>query len=294
MGYVGRFAPSPTGPLHLGSLVAALGSYLDARQQRGRWLLRIEDLDSARLRPGCAAQIQRTLADLGLFWDGPVEYQSRRRELYHEAIHALGRRDLTYACDCTRRSLAEREESAYPGTCRDRGVVSALTALRFRVDDAEIVSFTDRFQGPSSFAMRALGDVVIRRRDRVVAYQLAVVVDDAEQGVTDVVRGADLLPSTPWQLLLQRALGLRAPRYGHLPLVVEPDGAKLAKSRRSVPVDARRASRQLIEALQLLRQAPPPDLADEEPQEVLAWALEHWNPTNLERVQKATAPLPAP
>jgi glutamyl-Q tRNA(Asp) synthetase len=294
MGYVGRFAPSPTGPLHLGSLVAALGSYLDARQRRGRWLLRIEDLDRARERAGCAAQIQRTLADLGLFWDGPVEYQSRRHELYDEAIDTLGRRGLTYACDCTRRSLAERADRAYPGTCRDRGVASARAALRFRVDDAEIVRFTDRFQGPSSFAMCALGDVVIRRRDRVVAYQLAVVVDDAAQGVTDVVRGADLLPSTPWQLLLQRALGVPAPHYGHLPLVVEPDGAKLAKSRRSVPVDARRASRPLIEALQLLRQAPPPDLADEEPQEVLAWALEHWNPANLARVQKATASFSAP
>jgi glutamyl-Q tRNA(Asp) synthetase len=275
-------------------LVAALGSYLDARQQRGRWLVRIEDLDSARVRPGCDAQIQRTLADLGLFWDGSVEYQSRRRELYDEAIRALGRRGLTYPCDCTRRSRAESEESAYAGTCRDRGVASAQSALRFRVDDAEIVSFTDRFQGPCSFAMGALGDVVIRRRDRIVAYQLAVVVDDAEQGVTDVVRGADLLPSTPWQLLLQRALGLPAPHYGHLPLVVEPDGAKLAKSRRSVPIDARHASRQLIEALRLLRHAPPADLADEEPQEILAWALEHWNPTNLERVQKATAPSPAP
>jgi glutamyl-Q tRNA(Asp) synthetase len=294
MGYVGRFAPSPTGPLHLGSLVAALGSYLDARRQRGRWLLRIEDLDSARVRPGCAAQIQRTLADLGLFWDGPVEYQSRRRELYDEAIDSLGRRGLTYACDCTRRSLAEREDDAYPGTCRDRGVAPARAALRFRVDDAEIIRFTDRFQGPSSFAMRALGDVVIRRRDRIVAYQLAVVVDDAAQDVTDVVRGADLWPSTPWQLLLQRALGFSVPRYGHLPLVVEPDGAKLAKSRRSVPLDARRASRQLIEALELLRQGPPPELADEKPQKLLAWALEHWNPANLERVQKATAPLPAP
>jgi glutamyl-Q tRNA(Asp) synthetase len=294
MGYVGRFAPSPTGPLHLGSLVAALGSYLDARQHRGRWLLRIEDLDAARVRPGCADQIQRTLEDLGLVWDGPVEYQSRRLALYDEAIHALGRRALTYACHCTRRTLAESEDSAYPGTCRDRPAAPGPAALRFRVDETETVSFTDRFQGPSSFAMGALGDVVVRRRDDVVAYQLAVVVDDAHQGVTDVVRGADLLPSTPWQLLLQRALALPTPRYGHLPIVVEPDGAKLAKSRRSMPVDVRRASRQLIEALQLLRHAPPPDLLAEKPDAVMAWALKHWNPANLERVQKATAPAHAP
>jgi glutamyl-Q tRNA(Asp) synthetase len=290
MGYVGRFAPSPTGPLHLGSLVAALGSYLDARQRGGRWLLRIEDLDRARVRAGCADEIQRTLERLGLAWDGPVEYQSRRGALYEEAIHALGARALTYACQCTRRTLAAGEDGAYPGTCRNRAPAQGPAALRFRVDEAETVSFIDRFQGPAEFAMRALGDVIIRRRDGIIAYQLAVVVDDAEQGVTDVVRGADLLPSTPWQLLLQRALALPTPSYGHLPLVVEPDGAKLAKSRRSLPVDARQASRQLIEALQLLRHPPPAQLAAAEPAAILAWALNHWNPANLERVQKATAP----
>jgi len=247
MGYVGRFAPSPTGPLHLGSLVAALGSYLDARHHNGRWLLRIEDLDGARVEAGRAGQIQRTLEDLGLLWDGAVEYQSAGR-----------------------------------------------AALRFRVDETQRVDFSDRFQGASSFALAALGDVVIRRRDDVVAYQLAVVVDDAEQGVTDVVRGADLLPSTGWQILLQRALELPTPRYGHLPIVVEPDGSKLAKSRRSLPIDPRRASGALIEALKLLRQAPPPSLAAEKPADVVAWALKHWNPANLERVQKALAPLPAP
>ena len=235
MGYVGRFAPSPTGPLHLGSLVAALGSYLDARQHGGRWLLRIEDLDAARVHPGCADEIQRTLEHLGLHWDGPVEYQSHRGALYEEAIQALGERALTYACHCTRRTLAAGEDGAYPGTCRDRPQAQGPAALRFRVDDAASVSFIDRFQGPAQFAMRALGDVIIRRRDGIIAYQLAVVVDDAQQGVTDVVRGADLLPSTPWQLLLQRALALPTPSYGHLPVVVEPDGAKLAKSRRSLP-----------------------------------------------------------
>ena len=294
MSYVGRFAPSPTGPLHLGSLVAALGSYLDARQRGGRWLLRIEDLDSARVRPGCADEIQRTLEDLGLGWDGPVVYQSRRGAFYEEAIHALGMRARTYACHCTRRTLATGDEGAYPGTCRDLPPAPGPAALRFRVDDAETVSFIDRFQGPAEFAMRALGDVIIRRRDGIVAYQLAVVVDDAQQGVTDVVRGADLLPSTPWQLLLQRALDLPAPSYGHLPIVVEPDGAKLAKSRRSMPVDARRASRELTEALQLLRHPPPPELAGAEPPAILGWALNHWNPANLERVQKATAPARAP
>ncbi|HSY08934.1 MAG TPA: tRNA glutamyl-Q(34) synthetase GluQRS [Steroidobacteraceae bacterium] len=294
MGYVGRFAPSPSGPLHLGSLVAALGSYLDARAHRGRWLLRIEDLDRARLQPGCAAQIERTLEDLGLTWDGCVEYQSRRAGLYEEALQLLRERARTYGCDCPRSALAETEDRAYPGTCRTRAAVASPAALRFRVNEAETVSFTDRFQGACSFAMRTLGDVVVRRRDGVVAYQLAVVVDDAQQGVTDVVRGADLLPSTPWQILLQRALDLPAPRYAHLPLVVEPSGAKLAKSRRSLPVDAGRASCRLIEALQLLRHAPPAELAYEKPEAVLAWALKHWNPANLERVQKTTAPVLPP
>jgi glutamyl-Q tRNA(Asp) synthetase len=294
MGYVGRFAPSPTGPLHLGSLVAALGSFLDARHERGRWLLRIEDLDTARVRPGCADEIKRTLENLGLHWDGPVEYQSRRRELYAQALQALQRQALLYACHCTRRELADSEAPGYPGTCRNRRVTPGPAALRFRVDEGETVDFIDRFQGPSSFAMGALGDVIIRRRDEVIAYQLAVVVDDAHQGVTDVVRGADLLPSTPWQLLLQRALGLPTPRYGHLPLIVEPDGAKLAKSRRSMPVDPRRATTQLIEALKLLRQAPPADLRGETPDAVLSWAVNHWNTSNLERVQKATAPALSP
>jgi glutamyl-Q tRNA(Asp) synthetase len=294
MSYVGRFAPSPTGPLHLGSLVAALGSFLDARHHRGHWLLRIEDLDTARVRPGCADQIMRTLEGLGLAWDGAVEYQSRRQALDEEALHALGSQGLTFDCHCTRRNLAESEDSGYPATCRNQPIKPGSAALRFRIDETLSVSFTDRFQGVSSFPMRTLGDVVVRRRDSVVAYQLAVVVDDAQQQITDVVRGADLLSSTPWQLLLQRALGLPSPRYAHLPLIVEPSGAKLAKSRRSLAIDTGRASRGLIEALELLRQAPPAGLVDESPQTVLSWALKHWNPANLERVQKATAPLLTP
>jgi glutamyl-Q tRNA(Asp) synthetase len=294
MGYVGRFAPSPTGPLHLGSVVAALGSYLDAHHEGGRWLLRIEDLDTARVRPGCADEIQRTLENLGLNWDGAVEYQSRRGALYEEAVTALDRRALIYACHCTRRELSASDEQGYPGTCRDRPTIPGPAALRFRVNEHETVHFVDRFQGASSFAMGALGDVIIRRRDEVIAYQLAVVVDDAHQGVTDVVRGADLLPSTPWQILLQRTLGVATPRYGHLPIIVEPDGEKLAKSRRSTPIDPRRATDELIQALTLLRHAPPAHLWGEKPDTVLTWAINHWNTSNLERVQKATAPADAP
>jgi len=294
MGYVGRFAPSPTGPLHLGSLLAALGSFLDARQHRGRWLLRIEDLDTARVRAGCADDIKRTLEALGLCWDGEVEYQSRRLPLYENALRTLQRRGLAFDCYCTRRDRADSDVHACSGTCRDQRANSDPPAVRFRACDTDNVSFTDRFQGPCSFDMRKLGDVVIRRRDQIIAYQLAVVVDDAEQAVTDVVRGADLLPSTAWQLLLQRSLGARAPRYAHLPVVVEADGAKLAKSRRSLPVDPRVGGRPLVEALHLLRQTPPQELAGAPAEVVLSWALRHWNPASLERVQKATAPLMTP
>jgi glutamyl-Q tRNA(Asp) synthetase len=294
MGYVGRFAPSPTGPLHLGSLVAALGSFLDARRHRGRWLLRIEDLDTARVRPGCADEIKRTLETLGLAWDGPIEYQSRRLPLYEDALRDLARRGLTFDCYCTRRSRTDGENSRCAGTCRDQPPGSGAAAVRFRVCETESVSFADRFQGSCSFNMRELGDVVIRRRDQVVAYQLAVVVDDAEQAVTDIVRGADLLPSTAWQLLLQRALDLPAPRYAHLPVVVEPDGAKLAKSRRSIPVDPLAGGRPLVEALNLLCQMPPSELLGEPPHTVLSWAIQHWDPATLERVQKATVAIMTP
>jgi glutamyl-Q tRNA(Asp) synthetase len=246
------------------------------------------------VRPGCADEIQRTLGQLGLHWDGEVEYQSRRRSLFEEAIAELTRQRLTYACQCTRRMLGEFEESAYPGTCRNRAVGNGATAVRFRVNETDTMRFTDRFQGPCEFAMRLLGDVVIRRRDGVFAYQLAVVVDDAAQGITDVVRGADLLESTAWQIPLQRALGLPTPRYAHLPLVVEPGGEKLSKTRRSVSVQPGRASRELVGALNLLRQAPPEALLQETPQTILGWALGHWKPVNLERVQKVAAPVKLP
>lgn len=206
--YVGRFAPSPTGSLHLGSLLAAVGSFVDARHHGGRWLVRMEDLDTARVIPGCADEMLRTLEAFGLTWDGTVEYQSRRKPHYLQALSELTARNLTFRCSCTR---AERSpQGGYPGTCRAGPRRAGPTATRFRVEDQR-VGFEDRIQGECSFDLRQLGDVVVRRRDGVFAYQLAVVVDDALQGVTDVVRGADLLDNTPWQLALQRALGLPTP-----------------------------------------------------------------------------------
>jgi len=282
--YVGRFAPSPTGALHIGSLVAALGSFVDARARGGRWLVRIEDLDCARNVPGTATQMLRTLEAFGLVWDGAVEYQSERITHYREALGALTARGLTFECSCTRR---ERQgQGGYPGTCRDGPPRPGPTATRFRVGDGTL-SFEDRVQGRCTFGMRERGDVVIRRRDGVFAYQLAVSVDDALQGITDVVRGADLLDSTPWQLCLQHALGFTQPQYLHLPLILEPDGRKLAKSRRCIPLDPAQAGGELYRALKLLRQDPPAELELESaPSVVVEWACRHWRPERLQALRE--------
>jgi len=277
--YIGRFAPSPTGALHLGSLLAAVGSFVDARCRGGRWLVRIEDLDSARVVPGCADRMLRTLEAFGLGWDGAIEYQSHRSAHYAHALETLRGRGMTFECSCSRREL-ESSRGGYPGTCRAGPRRSGPTATRLRVEDVE-VSFVDRLQGICRFALGERGDVIIRRRDGAFAYQLAVVVDDALQGVTDIVRGADLLDSTPWQIALQRELGLSTPSYMHLPLVVEPDGEKLAKSRRSLSLDAHQAGRQLHTVLGLLRQDPPAELELESAESVLAWACAHWQPERL-------------
>jgi glutamyl-Q tRNA(Asp) synthetase len=236
--------------------------------------VRIEDLDREREIPGCADQMLRTLEAHGLAWDGAVEYQSRRRAGYAEALGELARHGLLYECSCTRRELSG--EPGYPGTCRNGPRHSGPTATRFRVDEG-LIEFQDRAQGACSFSLRERGDVVVRRRDGTFAYQLAVVVDDAHQGVTDVVRGADLLDNTPWQIALQRALRLPTPRYTHLPLVVEQEQGKLSKSRRSLALDPGNAGAQLYQALTLLQQMPPPTLKLEPPPTTLAWARSHWS-----------------
>jgi len=284
--YVGRFAPSPTGSLHLGSLVAALGSYAEARSRGGRWLVRMEDLDRAREVKGSAAAILRTLELCALSWDGAIEYQSARTAHYRQALEMLRAVGATFECSCSRR---ERDrEGGYPGTCRARPTRSGPTATRFRVDDT-VLSIEDRLQGTCEFRLRECGDVIIRRRDGAFAYQLAVVVDDALQNITDVVRGADLLESTPWQIALQQALQLPTPRYLHLPLVLEPGGQKLAKSRRSVAIDPRIVGRQLWQALALLRQDPPVELESESARTIVSWACQNWRPDRLRGVREVRA-----
>lgn len=280
--------------MHLGSLLAAIGSFLDARSRGGRWLVRMEDLDRARVVPGSAEEILRTLEGFGLLWDGEVEYQSRRRHLYADALAALRAAGRTFECSCSRRELVA-EDSGYPGTCREGPRRPGDTATRFRVDETETLAFEDRLQGPITLAMGKLGDVVVRRRDGVFAYQLAVVVDDALQGVTDVVRGADLLESTGWQIALQRVLRLPTPRYAHLPLLLERSRGKLAKSRRSAALDARRAAAEVLNVLQLLGLSPPPDLAAAAPTILLEWATGRWReqpPPQLREIILPQTPLP--
>jgi glutamyl-Q tRNA(Asp) synthetase len=277
--YVGRFAPSPTGPLHLGSLFAAVGSWLDARAAGGRWLLRIEDLDPPREVPGAADEIVRSLEVHGLTWDGPVLHQSTRLDAYGEALAQLERDGRLFRCRCTRRRVRALG-GVYDGRCRSRGMAptDAPHAVRLRVPE-ETIGFRDRLQGPFAQDLaREVGDFVLVRRDGLVAYQLAVVVDDGAQGVTDVVRGADLLDSTPRQLLLQRLLGLPEPRYLHLPLLLGPDGAKLSKQTGAPGLDPRRARENLARVLAWLGLEGAPG---EPPEAQLAAATRAWEPARL-------------
>jgi len=280
--YIGRYAPSPTGPLHFGSLVAGVGSYLDAKSQGGRWLLRMEDLDPAREVPGAADGILRCLESFGLSWDGEVLYQSRRRNAYEAAVAELLRTGDAFPCACTRSEIADSglhglEGPIYPGTCRE-GLPPGRQgrAVRLRVPD-QVIGFEDEAQGELDQNLaRDIGDFIVRRADGCHAYQLAVVVDDAYQGVTEVVRGADLLLSTPRQLLLQQRLGLTRPQYLHLPVAVNAAGEKLSKQTYARPLDGQAAGPVLWQALDFLRQEPPEALKTASIDEILSWGESHW------------------
>lgn len=294
--YVGRFAPSPTGPLHFGSLVAAVGSFLDARHHQGQWLLRIEDVDSPRSVAGAAQQILRSLERFGLLWDGPPVWQQQRLEAYAEALQRLRSAGAAYGCACTRREMADSALArdggrVYPGTCRNGPPPGrAIRAWRLRVPSG-LIAFDDAVQGRVvEDVAQEVGDFVLLRADGQYAYQLAVVVDDAAAGVTRVVRGADLLDSTARQIVLQRALGLPRPDYAHLPVVVDGAGEKLSKQTLARAVDEVDPGSALVAALDFLGQAPPRGLARASPAEILAWGREHWS---LERVpRRRTAPGP--
>lgn len=288
--YRGRFAPSPTGPLHFGSLVAAVGSYLDARHAGGEWLVRIEDLDPPREVAGATDAILRALERLGMHWDGEVMYQSRRGQAYRQALDQLESGGLLYPCACTRREIRELAQAGgdtpvYPGTCRN-GLPPGREAhaLRVRVGAATIV-FTDRLLGAFEENLaEQVGDFVLRRTDGLTAYQLAVVVDDAEQGITHVVRGSDLLGSTARQIHLQRQLGYPTPAYLHLPLAVYADGNKLSKQNRAPAIDTRRGPALIREALRFLGQPLPDDTAMDL-DDLWRWAIAHWNPALVPAVR---------
>jgi glutamyl-Q tRNA(Asp) synthetase len=297
--YCGRFAPSPTGPLHFGSLVAALAGYLDARAQGGTWLLRIEDLDTARNRPDAEDSIVRTLEHAALHWDGPITHQSSRIEHYEAPLAQLRRAGLLYPCICSRREIADSlvglspsGEARYSGACRARAWDSQFPrppAWRIRTAPLPI-AFEDRLHGrfETPDLESATGDFILRRADGVIAYQLAVVVDDAAFGITDVVRGADLLGSTFRQIFLQHTLGLPTPSYLHVPTATNARGEKLSKQTLAAPVDGQNPGPALWLALRFLGQQPPAELRLAPPRELLAWAVPHWRAGSIPRLQSAS------
>ena len=284
--HVGRFAPSPTGPLHFGSLVAAVGSFLDARSLGGRWLLRIEDVDAPRTVPGAAEGIVATLERFGFEWDGDIVRQSDRLDAYRKAFERLKAAGHVFPCACTRREIADsalaRDGSRiYPGTCRN-GLPEGRRAHAWRVRAEGRIAFDDRIQGRQEEDLVAeVGDFVVLRGDGQFAYQLAVVVDDAEAGVTDIVRGADLLGSTGRQIHLQHLLGHPSPTYAHLPVVVNAAGEKLSKQTLAQPIDTLVPADAWLAALAFLGQNPPAMLRGAGVVEVRQWALAHWSSASV-------------
>lgn len=288
----GRFAPSPSGPLHEGSLLAALASYLDARARGGEWLVRMEDLDPPREQPGAADLILRQLDTLGLHWDGSVLYQSKRLEAYREALETLEALDMLYYCTCTRQQLRGLQ-GRYPGLCRHRRHSLPGTSVRCRLDESAPLVFNDLFQGQQQQSALDEGDVVLLRKDGLFAYQLAVVVDDAWQGINRVVRGIDLLTSTVRQRALQGLLQYPAPTYGHIPVLVDHLGHKLSKQQGAKPVNTTRPEASLVRALATLRQQPPPDLASAPCDIILDWAVSHWRPSAIAGLSSLGPAVPA-
>lgn len=274
--YIGRFAPSPTGPLHIGSLIAALASYLDAKANRGLWLLRIEDLDPPRTIPGATDQIIACLKKHHLLWDGQVQWQSQRHPIYQQVIEQLLDEKKAFYCSCSRSDI-QSSGGVYNGHCRGQYQPSGQpSAIRLQVNDQAIV-FNDAVQGRFSQQLQQqTGDFVIRRKDGYFAYQLAVVVDDAEQAISHVMRGSDLLDSTPRQIFLQQQCGFTTPQYCHLPVITNAAGQKLSKQTYAAALDHQQAANNLLKALFFLNQTLPPKSMQGSCQSILDWAVEHW------------------
>lgn len=274
--YIGRFAPSPSGPLHFGSLIAALASYLDARTHHGQWLVRMEDLDPAREPPEAAGQILQALEAFGLHWDGEILYQSTRLDAYRDSLQCLHNDGLIYRCDCTRTQIQDLG-GIYDNRCRDRKDAPDAYALRVKVAD-QTVHFHDRIQGNTrQNLLNECGDFVLLRKDGLFAYQLAVVVDDAFQNITDIVRGTDLIDSTPRQIFLQKSLGFSTPRYAHFPVAVNAENQKLSKQHFATPLNYQTPLPELLRALKFLGMPVTPELAQGDIASVMHWAIAHWD-----------------
>ncbi|HOY69744.1 MAG TPA: tRNA glutamyl-Q(34) synthetase GluQRS [Methylotenera sp.] len=304
--YIGRFAPSPTGPLHFGSLIAAVASYCDAKSQSGKWLVRMEDLDKPREIAGAADTILRQLAAFGFEWHDEVVYQSQRTALYENALEKLKQNGHIYPCICSRKEIADAatvsgiEGVIYPKTCYKKWLQTSASEIstaasrmdtgsqRIHVEDTQKISFLDAIQGNVSQHLATdVGDFILKRADGLFAYQLAVVVDDAAQGITHIVRGADLLASTPRQIFLQQLLGFQTPIYAHVPVAVNNAGEKLSKQTLAKPLDANFASLLIAEALQFLGQHPPSTLAQNSLAEIWQWAINNWQIANVPKVKMA-------
>lgn len=294
--YRGRFAPSPTGPLHFGSLVAAVGSHLDARAHKGAWLLRMDDLDRSRTVPGVADIILRSLETLGMIWDEQVVYQSTRDAAYRDALETLKKRGLIYPCSCSRREIADSavggiDGPVYPGTCR-KGLLAGRAARAERVlTNNTRIEFTDAIQGKIAHSLeRQVGDFVVKRADGFHAYQLAVVVDDKAQGITDIVRGADLLDSTTRQIYLQQLLAYPAQRYAHLPVAVNVLGEKLSKQTLAAPIDTANPVPMLNAVLTFLGQDAITDCGPEDVRTFWPQAIAGWQISRVPRQRQQPAP----
>ncbi len=280
----GRFAPSPTGPLHMGSLLAATASYLDARARGGQWLLRIDDIDTYRCIPGATEQILQTLEAHGLWWDGSVQYQSENLAEYQAALDLLARRGDIFYCNCSRRSLAAK--GAYPGKCRGNQQPLEDAAIRIRVE-AAVVEFTDLLQGQQIERLaESVGDFIIRRRDGLIAYQLATAIDDGNPRISHVVRGSDLLGNTARQLYLMQQLNLSTPVYAHIPTLNGADGRKLSKQNHAPAVADDQALENLLTAFGYLGLHPPTQSPHWDITSLLDWGCEHWS---LEQLQGQTS-----
>lgn len=283
-GYAGRFAPSPTGPLHFGSLLAAVASYGQALANRGRWILRIENIDPPREQPGADKLILDTLEAFGFQWDGPVSYQSDFTSRHEELVASLIEAGLAYPCSCSRRDLADAPRGPlgiiYPGTCRS-GCVTDNVSIRLRVDSSP-VGFQDALQGYCEQRLESeSGDFVIQRRDGLIAYHLAVVADDFDQDISEVVRGVDLLDSTPRQIYLQRQLGFPTPTYMHIPVAINTEGQKLSKMNGSPALRSKNIGKELCLALRCLKQGPPDELSGYDIRSIWEWIAENWDATRL-------------